>query len=100
MNNIQDVGERADAKERKRLLMEKEEERKRLVLEAELEEKQREQERRQEMNMQAMMFNYLQQLQYTSHNPTIYGPFNIQLMNFILLMTTPYFPQNSPDDTN
>ena len=37
--------ERADERERKRLLIEKEEERKRLILEAELKEKRREQER-------------------------------------------------------
>ena len=35
----------------------------RIVLEAKLEEKRREQEWRHEMQMQAMMFNYLQQLQ-------------------------------------
>ena len=53
-----DAEELADERERRRLLLEREEERKRLVLEAELEEKWREQEKRHEMTMQAMMLNY------------------------------------------
>ena len=96
-----DAEERADERERRRLLIEREEERKRLVLEAELEEKRREQERRHEMNMQTMMFNYLRQLQYTSHNPSMYSPSN-QPMNFFPSDDMPpYFPpQNSPGDTS
>ena len=46
------------------------------MLEAELEEKRREQERKHEMQMQAMMFNYLQQQQYVNagvQNPSLYG---------------------------
>ena len=65
----QDTDERADEREKKRLIIEKEEERKRLILEAELEEKKRAQERNHEMEMQSMMFGFLQQM----HNPPLYG---------------------------
>ena len=72
----QDADERADEREKKRLIIEKEEERKRLILEAELEEKRRAQERKHEMEMQSMMFGFLQQMQYANqgvHNPPLYG---------------------------
>lgn len=93
--------ERADERERKRLLIEKEEERKRLVLEAELEEKRREQERKHEMQMQAMMFSYLQQLQYTNHNPSLYGSSTRPMTYFPSDDIPPYFPpRSSPDDTD
>ena len=72
----QDADERADEREKKRLVIEKEEERKRLILEAELEEKRRAQERKHEMEMQSMMFGFLQQMQYANqgvHNPPLYG---------------------------
>ena len=83
-----DAEERADERERKRLLIEKEEERKRLILEAELEEKRREQERKHEMQMQAMMFGYIQQLQYpTSPNPSLYGSSTRPM---------PYYPSDFP----
>ena len=65
-----------DERQKKQLLIEKEEERKRIILEAELEEKQREQERKHEMQMQEMMFSYLQQLQYANHNPSLYDSAN------------------------
>ena len=100
-----DAEERADERERKRLLIEKEEERKRLVLEAELEEKRREQERKHEMQMQAMMFNYLQQLQYVNsgvQNPSLYGSSTRPMTLFPPTDDMPpYFPpHSSPDDTN
>lgn len=100
-----DAEERADERKRKRLLIEKEEERKRLVLEAELEEKRREQERKHEMQMQAMMFNYLQQLQYVNsgvQNPSLYGSSTWPMTLFPPTDDMPpYFPpHSSPDDTN
>ena len=100
-----DAEERADEREQKRLLIEKEEERKRLILEAELEEKRREQERKHEMQMQGMMFSYLQQLQYVNagvHNPSLYGS-STQPMTFFPPTDDmpPYLPpHSSPDDTN
>ena len=70
----QDADERADEREKKHFIIEKEEERKRLILEAELEEKRRAQERKHEMEMQSMMFskcnNYANQ---GIHNPPLYG---------------------------
>ena len=91
-----DAEERAEERERKRLQIEKEEERKRMVLEAELEEKRRDQEQRHEMQMQAMMFHYLQQLQSvqypSAHNPSLYGS-STHAMPFFPLGgdTPPYF---------
>ena len=98
-----DAEERAEERERKRLQMEKEEERKRMVLEAELEEKRREQERRHEMQMQAMMFNYLQQLQSVQYpaaqNPLLYGS-STHPMPFFSPSddTAPYLPPRSSHD--
>ena len=89
-----DAEELADERERRRLLLEREEERKRLVLEAELEEKWREQEKRHEMTMQAMMLNYSRQLQYTSHNSQPFRSTNEFCPSDHM---PPYFPpQNSP----
>ena len=93
-----DAEERADERERKRLLIEKEEERKRLVLEAELEERRREQERRHEMQMQEMMFSYLQQLHH--NNPSLYGSSTRPMTFFPSGDIPPYFPPRSPDNTN
>ena len=96
-----DAEERADERERKRLLIEKEEERKRLKLEADLEERRREQERKHEMQMQAMMFTYLQQLQYPNHNPSLYGSSTRPMTHFLTDDIPPYFPpHSSPDDTH
>lgn len=96
-----DAEERAEERERKRLISEKEEERKRLILEAELEEKRREQERKHEMNMQAMMFNYLQQLQYMN-SPAPYGSSARPMTFFPSTDDMPAYlpPHSSPDDTN
>ena len=94
-----DAEEQADESEKKRLLIEKEEERKRLILEAELEEKRREQERKHEMQMQAMMFSYLQQLQYPN-NPSLYGS-STRPMTYFPPDVPPYFqPPSSPGDTH
>ena len=97
-----DAEERADERKRKRLLIEKEEERKRLILEAELEEKRREQERKHEMQMQAMMFGYIQQLQCpTSHNPSLYGSSTRPMSYFPSDDLPPYLPpHSSSDDTH
>ena len=96
-----DAEERADERERKRLLIEKEQERKRLILEAELEEKRREQERKHEMQMQAMMFSYLQQLQYPNRNPSLYGSSTRPMTYFPPDDIPPYYPPpSSPDDTH
>ena len=96
-----DAEEQAGERERKRLLIEKEEERKRLMLEAKLEEKRKEQERKHEMQMQAMMFNYLQQLQYANHNPSLYGSSTRPMTYLPPDDIPPYFPpDNSPDDTH
>ena len=57
------------------------------------------------MQMQAMMFNYSQQLQYVNadvHNPLLYGS-STQPMTLFPLSDdmAPYFPpHSSPDDTN
>ena len=100
-----DAEERADEREQKRLLIEKEEERKRLILEAELEEKRREQERKHEMQMQGMMFSYLQQLQYVNagaHYPSLYGSSTRPMTFFPPTDDMPPYlpPHSSPDDTN
>ena len=89
-----DAEEQADERERKQLLVEKEEERKRLKLEADLEERRREQERKHEMQkMQAMMFTYLQQLQYPNHNPSLYGSsthtFSLMTFHLTFHLTAP-----------
>ena len=76
----------------------------RLVLKAELEEKQREQERKHEMQVQAMMSNYLQQLQYTNagiHNPLLYGSSTKPITSPPTNEMLSYLPfHNLPDDTN
>ena len=101
-----DAEERAEERGRKRLQIEKEEERKRMVLEAELEEKRRDQEQRHEMQMQAMMFHYLQQLQSVqypaAHNPSLYGSSTHAMPFFPLGGDTPPYlpPRSSPDDSN
>ena len=101
-----DAEERAEEREWKRIQMEKEEERKRMVLEAELEEKCREQERRHEIQMQSMMFNYLQQLQCMQYpaaqNPSLYGS-STTPMSFLPPRDDmpPYLPpRSSPNDSN
>ena len=67
-----DAEERADERERKRLLIKKE----------------KRKERKHEMQMQAMMFGYIQQLQYpTSPNSSLYGSSTRPM---------PYYPSDLP----
>ena len=87
--------------------MKKEEERKRMILEAKLEEKHQEQERRHEMQMQAMMFSYLQQLQSmqypaAGHNPSLYGSSTHPMPFFPRSDDMPPYlpPHSSPNDSN
>jgi len=91
-----DADERAEERDRKRLLIEKEEERKRLTLEAELEERRREQERRHEMQMQSMMLGFLQQMTYSNPNRSLYGSSSHQLPFYP--PTSNYMPLHDPDD--
>ena len=80
-----DAEELAEEMEQKRIQMKKEEERKRMVLEAGLEEKCREQDHRHEIQMQSMMFNYLQQLQ-SMHYPAAHN----HLFMYFLLLQRPF----------